>query len=1081
MTGTADWYDCVITTVLPRRTLLFKMLSVGVKKTAILSTGGGEKTARCAVCSVQRNSPRMVILPLLALVHAIASEREVLPDGTTSELHASPEAKDSAEAMYLAQAKLHLEEFVALDRDGNGSITEAEFNSHQSGFGQQALDAWDSDGDQQVSLEEYHLNDIIWQSITLADANANSKLEQNELALLHLPGLHAFLAEHKFHEPDLRSAEVVSAAKFYLNTLRRLYEADHPDPTTAGVPNFGSWTIAVCKKADRAHFNGERFQGADLFTRNMQNARRDYHPSTAYGHFSRVVDRTPDTKVFPDFFLAKPFTAHLKKGDCLIIPRGWWHWVASHGRSYSANFWGHYSNVTLPEETPDIAHDAAEVSSFVGLDWSASVPRFSQADHVARFSKMYFKAKHAMPRVPAVLEGLADDWPATKEWTDEVLADKMTAAMNSLEAKQAYVLSVKNSPDPEFYTLHHTRNAGKLGIWQAKTSFSEITGKEETRDGTRYETPQDFFFKKLEEYNAEKNTVTAAREKVVSKYLTTVPNKFLHHNEPARAALMKDCRPPSWLPSNPETAHLWINPPNQKTHDTGLHYDDYDSILVQIEGEKTVTIWSPAESHALYPRIQDRLHSNNSAAQQQQPGVPSGRNETVMAEYMKATGNTDTNADTDPNFILNFDESIARKIQQQISNAREIHFPTITPFLGCDCSRVPWGAGAAGACPAVSWIVQCANFVVDTGWYGTQVVQPAISAKQMGLSESKRLPSSAMLWWAMQATDAPPGMFAYVKAMQDAVGPNQIVWSMKNKGNGEFNFELYFFGWSMSTPVQSLMQSDNFYSTTPNKTTARLLPINQKYWRRFAAPEFASAFDVASYPPVPEGHDMECFSFDMHPDFFLTEEEARAQGKVWTSEETRAKLQDSYHIYTVKSHTTMVIDAVPGYAMSLDPTKAGSEGRWLAEQEWILFWPSQPHQVERGMAWLKAWVEKHNLGDFEENLRKILRPIWKDCQMMSFNDKTFGSSDRTARPFIGVYYYGGAGSNAGAMGVSKTPFGRSKFVEMAKEFKYPNHFVDMLELHSSVVEHLSYEMTLNIKWDGVSDFTVERTSIYGTV
>ena len=33
MTGTADWYDCVITTVLPRRTLLFKMLSVGGKKT----------------------------------------------------------------------------------------------------------------------------------------------------------------------------------------------------------------------------------------------------------------------------------------------------------------------------------------------------------------------------------------------------------------------------------------------------------------------------------------------------------------------------------------------------------------------------------------------------------------------------------------------------------------------------------------------------------------------------------------------------------------------------------------------------------------------------------------------------------------------------------------------------------------------------------------------------------------------------------------------------------------------------------------------------------------------------------------
>ena len=55
MTGTADWYDCVITTVLPRRTLLFKMLSVGGKKTKFCPLAEvrklhGRGVQQCAAC-----------------------------------------------------------------------------------------------------------------------------------------------------------------------------------------------------------------------------------------------------------------------------------------------------------------------------------------------------------------------------------------------------------------------------------------------------------------------------------------------------------------------------------------------------------------------------------------------------------------------------------------------------------------------------------------------------------------------------------------------------------------------------------------------------------------------------------------------------------------------------------------------------------------------------------------------------------------------------------------------------------------------------------------------------------------------
>lgn len=56
-----------------------------------------------------------------------------------------------------------------------------------------------------------------------------------------------------------------------------------------------------------------------------------------YAHFSAVSDLNKDK--YPEFQKATPIKFTLKKGDTLIIPKKWWHWVKSYGRTISINNW----------------------------------------------------------------------------------------------------------------------------------------------------------------------------------------------------------------------------------------------------------------------------------------------------------------------------------------------------------------------------------------------------------------------------------------------------------------------------------------------------------------------------------------------------------------------------------------------------------------------------------------------------------------------------------------------------------------------------------------------------------------------
>jgi lysine-specific demethylase 8 len=42
---------------------------------------------------------------------------------------------------------------------------------------------------------------------------------------------------------------------------------------------------------------------------------------------------------FPDFLEAKYVEDVLEEGECLFIPRGWWHYVLSLSPSFSVSFW----------------------------------------------------------------------------------------------------------------------------------------------------------------------------------------------------------------------------------------------------------------------------------------------------------------------------------------------------------------------------------------------------------------------------------------------------------------------------------------------------------------------------------------------------------------------------------------------------------------------------------------------------------------------------------------------------------------------------------------------------------------------
>ena len=91
-----------------------------------------------------------------------------------------------------------------------------------------------------------------------------------------------------------------------------------------------------------------------------------------------------------------------------------------------------------------------------------------------------------------------------------------------------------------------------------------------------------------------------------SLYFLSHPSYFTNHAKYGDY-LREDVPVPRFVPAdNVIRMNVWMSPPQSTIHDTGLHYDDDDGVLIVISGEKSVTVWPPADTKALRPISVDR-------------------------------------------------------------------------------------------------------------------------------------------------------------------------------------------------------------------------------------------------------------------------------------------------------------------------------------------------------------------------------------------------------------------------------------------------------------------------------------------
>jgi len=68
-----------------------------------------------------------------------------------------------------------------------------------------------------------------------------------------------------------------------------------------------------------------------------QNAAKNLNDNFGYAHFSEI-DRV-DLERFPNLAFARPYRCVIQAGECLFIPKKWWHWVKTREKTVAVNYW----------------------------------------------------------------------------------------------------------------------------------------------------------------------------------------------------------------------------------------------------------------------------------------------------------------------------------------------------------------------------------------------------------------------------------------------------------------------------------------------------------------------------------------------------------------------------------------------------------------------------------------------------------------------------------------------------------------------------------------------------------------------
>ncbi len=222
------------------------------------------------------------------------------------------------------------------------------------------------------------------------------------------------------------------------------------------------------------------------------NGSTHLYNNSDYAHFSQITEHNKD--IFPLYSKAHPIKYVLNKGESIIIPAGWWHWIKSYGeRCISVNFF-HTNEISVES-------------------------------------------------IPVKLYDVTNGWKAFENWTDEYLIDKID----------------KTIPTGLIIWIDQSAN-------QTPISMKEFI--------TNYKGSNKFaYLLSAKDFDPE-----------------------VQNNSKILDALQGDFNIPLGLEN--VNSNFWMNFGNI---DSGLHYDDKNSMICVIDGYKEIILYPPSDSIYLYP------------------------------------------------------------------------------------------------------------------------------------------------------------------------------------------------------------------------------------------------------------------------------------------------------------------------------------------------------------------------------------------------------------------------------------------------------------------------------------------------
>ena len=256
----------------------------------------------------------------------------------------------------------------------------------------------------------------------------------------------------------------------------------------------------------------------------------------------------PDANLFPLYYQARKIECTLNPGDMLYIPKGWWHWIFSQDEAIAVNFWFNTQSTTSVNQLQlDICNRTIDQDIF-------------QQQYLAK-------------NQPLLIKHGGKNWPAITLWQRDYLANK------------------KDLIIPQFFSglgQHSSFAPVDKPCWKNSETFSSRC---RDRNNKIKLFPQIGFQKLCQKINEDPQL----------NYVAFIPLS-------TQSSLLADLTKPYLLERQDiNSINFWYS--YGKLH-TGLHYDDYENILVLVKGTKRVFLYPPNQGKFLYSQTLPMLFNS---------------------------------------------------------------------------------------------------------------------------------------------------------------------------------------------------------------------------------------------------------------------------------------------------------------------------------------------------------------------------------------------------------------------------------------------------------------------------------------